>query len=193
MKSGMIILPALLLMLLGSVLTGHSKPRDRGEITLHGSLNTSCISSRGGHVYLHMVINTPATANPERRPMNISVVLDRSGSMGDARKMEYAKEAVLRLIDGLTSDDFLSIVVYDDVIETLLPVQRVRDRERIRRLVQEVYPRGSTNLGGGMIEGFASLVDGPETPGCEPSKSSGKIPPRSRCSTRFNLALRRNR
>ena len=130
-------------------------PRD-GEITLRGHLNTRCISHNGGTVFLQMEVNTEGFPVPDRvyRPMNIAVVLDRSGSMADDKKIAYAKQAVLSLIDRLSSSDYLSIVIYDDQIETLLPTQRVTDKSRIKHLVQEVYPHGSTNLGGGMQEGF---------------------------------------
>ncbi|MBI4548174.1 MAG: VWA domain-containing protein [Ignavibacteriae bacterium] len=129
-----------------------------GEITLNGRLNTTCIPHSGGTVYLQMEIITPAsTKRSERRPMNIAVVLDRSGSMADERKIDYAKQAVFSLIDRLSSDDYLSIVIYDDQIDVLLPTQRVRDKQRIKRMIREVYPRGSTNLGGGMMEGFRQV------------------------------------
>ncbi|HEV8538012.1 MAG TPA: VWA domain-containing protein [Bacteroidota bacterium] len=136
-------------------------PKPPGEIVLHGSLNQTCIPRNGGIVYLHMQIETRDFPLPERadRPMNIAVVLDRSGSMGDERKMEYARQAVCALVDRLSPTDYLSIVIYDDHIETLLPTQHVKDRSRIKRLIEGVYPRGSTNLGGGMQEGFRQITE----------------------------------
>jgi Ca-activated chloride channel family protein len=130
-----------------------------GEITLHGSLTSTCISTRGGITYLQIEVGTEGFPVPDRpyRPMNIALVLDRSGSMGDERKMDYAKRAAFSLIDRLSSSDYLSIVIYDDRIETLLPRQRVKNKNRIKELLQDVYPRGSTNLGGGMVEGFRQL------------------------------------
>ena len=106
-----------------------------------------------------MEINTLRYRHPDHasRPMNISVVLDRSGSMGEERKIEYAKQAVTALVDRLSTNDYLSIVIYDDRVETLLPTRHVNDKAYIKRLVAEVYPRGSTNLGGGMEEGFHQI------------------------------------
>lgn len=133
-------------------------PRDH-DIMLQGHLNTRCIPHNGGTVYVQMQLTTRGNPRPERasRPMNISVVLDRSGSMADERKIDYAKQAVTALIDRLSTNDYLSIVIYDDRIETLVPTQRVKDKSYIKRCVQEVYPRGSTNLGGGMVEGFRQI------------------------------------
>jgi len=127
------------------------------EITFKGTLNTSCIGHSGGTVYLQMEIITGDVVYKKQRPMNICVVLDRSGSMADDKKIDYAKKALQSLIDRLSSDDYLSIVIYDDEIETLLPMQKVTNKRRIKALVDEVYPRNSTNLGGGMQEGFRQI------------------------------------
>ncbi|MBI1807166.1 MAG: VWA domain-containing protein [Ignavibacteria bacterium] len=138
-----------------------SYPQPLGDITLQGHLNRSCIPHRGGTVYMQMELDARNFPLPDRpyRPMNIAVVLDRSGSMGDERKMDYAKKAVYSLIDRLSTYDYLSIVIYDERIETLFPSQRVTDKSRVKRLVENVYPRGSTNLGGGMEEGFRQIEE----------------------------------
>jgi Ca-activated chloride channel family protein len=134
-------------------------PKSPGELLLRGNLNQICIPHRGATVFLQMQLDARDFPLPDRayRPMNIAVVLDRSGSMGDERKIVYAKQAIANLVDRLATTDYLTIVIYDDRIETLLPTQQVRDRNRIKRLIDEVSPRGSTNLGGGMQEGFRHL------------------------------------
>jgi Ca-activated chloride channel family protein len=51
-----------------------------------------------------------------------------------------------------------SLVVYDDVIDVVRPARRVgSDKNAIRSLVSDIYPRNSTNLGGGMIEGLQQV------------------------------------
>ncbi|MBI3189170.1 MAG: VWA domain-containing protein [Ignavibacteriales bacterium] len=124
------------------------------KIDFHGYLNRTCIPHRGGVAYLNISINTPALETRNRKPMNLSVVLDRSGSMADARKIDYAKSAISHLIDNLTGEDYFSLVMYDDQIDILVSPQQVRDKRRLKNIVNEIYPNGSTNLGGGMIEGF---------------------------------------
>lgn len=127
------------------------------DITFKGSLNSNCIGYNGGTAYLQMEIMTGNVVFKKHRPMNVCVVLDRSGSMADDKKMDYAKKALQSLVDRLSSEDYLSIVIYDDEIETLLPMQRVTNKKKIKSLVDEVYPRNSTNLGGGMHEGFKQI------------------------------------
>ncbi len=131
-------------------------------IALEGKLNYPFISERGGMAYLQVTVTTADIGVPSdpkdashRKPMNLAIVLDRSGSMGDERKMEYAKKAFNSLIDQLRADDILSVVIYDDVIDVLRRAKRIGgEKAAIKRLIDEVYPRGSTNLGGGLLEGL---------------------------------------
>ena len=69
------------------------------DINLYGHLNQSCIGHNGGSVYLQLEIVTGKSHEQHYRPMNISVVLDRSGSMGDERKMEKARSAEVKVVN----------------------------------------------------------------------------------------------
>ena len=129
-----------------------------GSIVLNGRLNTPVMSLHGGVAYLQLTVSTPEATIRDRRPLNLSIVLDRSGSMGDEMKIDYAKRAINTLIDQLNSEDILSIVIYDDVVQILRESQRVgSDKYAIKRLVERVEPRGSTNLGGGMVQGLREV------------------------------------
>ncbi|MFA6469828.1 MAG: VWA domain-containing protein [Bacteroidota bacterium] len=124
--------------------------------TLDGRLNCPVISEKGGTAYLQLTVTTPSiVSETKRKPMNLSIVIDRSGSMSDQRKMEFAKKAFASLIDQLHPDDLVSLVIYDDVVDVLRRAKQVgRDKYSIKRMLDEVYPRGSTNLGGGLAEGL---------------------------------------
>ncbi|MFZ4621413.1 MAG: vWA domain-containing protein [Bacteroidota bacterium] len=125
-------------------------------ITIAGKLNTPVMSEQGGPAFLQLTVTTPIVDKEMRnRPMNLSVVIDRSGSMSDQRKMEYAKKAFASLIDQLQPNDLLSLIVYDDTIDILRQSKKVgEDRASIKRMLDEIGPRGSTNLGGGLLEGL---------------------------------------
>jgi Ca-activated chloride channel family protein len=147
---------ALALMMAAAMFVASAADRTKG-ITIDGRLNCPYISFNGGKVYLQVAVTAPGVESPRRQPLNLSVVLDRSGSMADEAKINYAKRALYALIDQLRDDDILSIVIYDDVIEVLRPAQRVRDKGELKRLVERVEPRGSTNLGGGMLAGLRQV------------------------------------
>jgi len=124
--------------------------------TLNGRLNCPVISEKGGTAYLQLTVTAPSiVAETKRKPMNLSVVIDRSGSMSDQQKMEFAKKAFASLIDQLHPDDLLSLVIYDDVVDVIRRAKKVgTDKYSIKRMLDEVFPRGSTNLGGGLVEGL---------------------------------------
>jgi Ca-activated chloride channel family protein len=87
-----------------------------------------------------------------RRPLNISLVIDRSGSMaGD--KIDFTKQAAQFLVQHLGSRDVLSIVLYNDKVETLLPPEQVSNKDRVSQLIDQIRVRGTTNLSGGWLEG----------------------------------------
>ncbi|MEW6512003.1 MAG: VWA domain-containing protein [Bacteroidota bacterium] len=132
-----------------------SPPREK--VALDGRLNCPYVPGRGGKVYLQLTIVSPKVRMHERKPVNLCVVLDRSGSMGDDRKIGNAKAALDALIDQLNEGDIFSLVIYDDVVDVLRPACRVEDRHRLHHLVEGIQPRGWTNLGGGMMEGFAQV------------------------------------
>ena len=131
-------------------------PMDANDknIRVTARVNTPVISVRGGTIYVQVTISTPRIHIPKRSPMNLTVVLDRSGSMGEERKMEYARVALHKLIDQLQRDDMFSLVIYDDAIDVVQRPTRATDKRRLHSLVDEIHPRGATNLGGGLEEGL---------------------------------------
>jgi Ca-activated chloride channel family protein len=68
--------------------------------------------------------------------------------------LRYVKKAVEFVIQNLNPGDYLSIVQYDDQVQVLSPSAPVTDKSALLRLVASIREGGSTNLSGGMLEGF---------------------------------------
>jgi Ca-activated chloride channel family protein len=104
--------------------------------------------------YLYVNIKSREYKNDRKRlPLNISLVLDRSGSMaGD--KIDYAKQAAMFVVDQLNSNDILSIVNYDDKVQVTSASQQVKNKEMLKAAIDQICEGGSTNLSGGMLQGY---------------------------------------
>ena len=95
---------------------------------------------------------------PQRNPLNLSLVIDRSGSMS-GKPLEEAMRCAEFVLDGLLPTDRLALVVYDDEVDTLVPAVPLADgREVVRRAIRGIASGGSTNLHGGWHQGVATLL-----------------------------------
>ena len=99
----------------------------------------------------------PAERLPKRAPLNIALVIDRSGSMS-GQPLQEALRCAEFVIDGLTATDRASLVVYDNNVNTLVPLTALTDREVFRRAIRAVMSGGSTDLHGGWLSGAETLA-----------------------------------
>ena len=91
-----------------------------------------------------------------RTPLNLAVVLDRSGSMTGA-KIEKAKQAAMLLVDRLRPDDIFSFVIFSDEARVIVPAQRVEDKDALKEKIESVEAEGSTALYAGVKMGAGQL------------------------------------
>lgn len=88
------------------------------------------------------VQNRPATS--------LVFLIDVSGSMNDANKLPLLKRSMKMLIDNLTPDDKVAIVVYAGAAGLALPSTYCYDRETILAAIDDLRSGGSTNGGAGI-------------------------------------------
>ena len=90
----------------------------------------------------------------DRPPLNLALVLDKSGSMADEGKIRYVLRAAHMLVNRLSPDDILSIVTYDNRVRVPISARKVKNRKKFHQAIDGLYPGGRTYLSGGLEEGF---------------------------------------
>jgi Ca-activated chloride channel family protein len=91
----------------------------------------------------------------------LALVVDRSGSM-NGQPLQEALRCVEHIATHLTPQDAMALVVYDDKVDTLLPLQPMRSTDAVAKAIAGVEAGGMTNLHGGWLAGAQQLEGGTE-------------------------------
>ena len=84
-------------------------------------------------------------------PLNVTLVLDGSGSMSDGNRVEIAREAAETIRSSLGRDDRISIVHFDDRVKPRLTVKDDDPQSSsVGESIRKLAPEGSTNVQAGL-------------------------------------------
>lgn len=97
------------------------------------------------------------TAMGARMPLNLCLILDRSGSM-EGPPMEYMKRACSYVVDLLEPNDILSIVAFTDQAELIMPARRVVNKQLIKQHIDMLQVGNTTDLYGGIQLGAGQVA-----------------------------------
>lgn len=90
----------------------------------------------------------------KRSPINLALVIDRSGSMGGDR-IKQATEAAIMAVNTLSAQDTLSVVIYDDVVDVIVPAAKLSNKAKVISQIRErLTARGGTALFAGVSRGI---------------------------------------
>jgi Ca-activated chloride channel family protein len=92
----------------------------------------------------------------QRPPLNIAVVIDRSGSM-NGEKIERAKSAAIGAVQQLAEKDIVSVITFDDTVNVVFPASKVSDKTNIINKIKEIRVGGSTALYAGTQKGYEEV------------------------------------
>ncbi len=111
--------------------------------------------------FVALTVRAPrAEESQTRPPANIGFVLDRSGSM-NGEKFRLARAAVRQAVSALDRRDRFAVVVFDNQVDVVFELGAASPEgrgEALRRL-DDVHPRGTTNLADGWLTGCAQIAE----------------------------------
>lgn len=124
-----------------------------GSLSLTGRLSHPYLVPGTSDVFATLEVSAVDVPGAKRSPVNLAVVIDRSGSMSGA-KIENARRAAQRLVDLLTDDDRISVVHYGTDVNALGGLFATAENKlKLKRYIANISDEGGTNIGDGLAAG----------------------------------------
>jgi Ca-activated chloride channel homolog len=105
---------------------------------------------RPGNKLLRFGVQGYRVPDNNRKPFNLTYVIDASGSMESENRLGLVKNALIQLVDRLDERDSITIVAYSDDAWVVLEPTNAANKSTIKRAINSIYPTNSTNAEAGL-------------------------------------------
>lgn len=127
------------------------------QIKLDTALATPILlAEQKQNVYLRVSLTGLPFKDQKRVPINVALVIDKSGSM-QGEKISNAKKAAIMAVEHLRPYDIISVITYDHQAEILLPATKATNKDMIIREIKNLKAGGSTALYDGVEKGAREI------------------------------------
>jgi Ca-activated chloride channel homolog len=134
-----------------------------GEVNLAVDMNKPQYPVLGAdqvaYIYVEATPNANLPVAAGSVPLNLAFVLDRSGSMS-GKPMQDLKQAAKLAVDRLGPQDLVSIVIFDDHADIVVPTQPAANKTALMAKIDAISERGGTHMSAGMQQGLNQLQQG---------------------------------
>jgi Ca-activated chloride channel family protein len=132
-----------------------------GEVNLRATLARPFLTATGTPQVAYLLIEAmPSQAVAQvRMPVNVSFVLDRSGSM-KGEKIDRVRKATARALEMLGEQDIASVVIFDHRTEVLIPAGPVANQRDIQDKISHIRDAGGTKIAPALDKGLREIERG---------------------------------
>ena len=129
-----------------------------GTVRMEGRLSHPFVVPGQSDLFVTVDLTGVQVEGAQRMPVNLAVVIDRSGSMS-GQKLQQAKKAARQLVRQLQESDRLAIVHYGSDVKVLPGiVATAQGRERMADYIDGIWDEGGTNIGAGLVAARSQLL-----------------------------------
>jgi Ca-activated chloride channel family protein len=129
---------------------GYQAPRDGLDV----SIDAAALPFRDGHRLVRVGISSARADSESRADADLVLVVDCSGSMSEAGKMETTKAALRTLAGALRPSDRVAMVCYSTEAQVALKPTAASNRRAIDEAIDSLEPQASTNAEAGLTLGY---------------------------------------
>ena len=130
---------------------GYARPED-GRFRVFTELTGSPFDR--STYFMKIGVKAREIAEQRRKPLNLTIVIDVSGSMGYDNRMDLVKRSLDLLLAQLDGGDRVGIVAYGSSARVVLNPTSANQRNKIAKAIHRLSPGGSTYAEAGLKLGY---------------------------------------
>ena len=126
----------------------YARPRDNNSFAISSALVEHPLQSE---MHLARITFQAPDVRDDNRPLNVTLVLDASGSMSDGNRVEIARAAADSIRNSLGGNDRISVIHFsNEVLDQYTVESRSPDDRAVTNSIGNLRPGNSTNVQAGL-------------------------------------------
>lgn len=135
----------------------------RGLTVIGGDSSYALGGYRGSKLEEMLPVTIDVRNKLDLPSLALMLVIDKSGSMSDGMfgttRLELAKEAAMRAAEGLTPNDQVGVIAFDDAAKWVVNLQKAEDVAAIQNQIGTIRPGGGTAFFTALYEATYALMN----------------------------------